>query len=416
MDWGTLGPDPFRHALAAGLGRALLHVRQRGDTPDKAALWDACLTCQTYDWALEGHRAEWLWTLVADAGLTSRWADPLLAALPEATTIPDADQRAGLALCLARAGHGGAPSALEALIHQPLDPARALPGARELIQLHGVHGLRMVFTTVGRALRSGDDRHREGMGSWMMAAEDILGVDTVARTLSEADDPDIRAVQDAWTDESPPEAADVLPPPGMAADPLTAPEREHLYTTVRSAALALAAGRTPVIDVDTLARNLARLTRHPPAVLDPLLLTLDAHPDPRVRRQLSRLLSGITDPLLRALALQGPLGHPNRLRYLIANFEPLDARRILAALDPPLPTTDQHDRCGILLRLHEARPDEDWVGSLLHIYAHAPSSLHREEALVRMVDDGTAPQWLVAEACWDAHPAVAEIAREAEPI
>jgi len=200
----------------------------------------------------------------------------------------------------------------------------------------------------------------------------------------------------------------------MAPEPLTAPEREHLYTSVRAAALALAAGRTPPLDADTLARGLARLTRHPPTVLDPLLLTLDAHPDPRVRRQLSRLLSGIRSPLLRALALQGPLGHPNRLRYLIANFEPLDARRIQVSLEPPLPPTEQHDRCGILLRLHEARPDEDWARCMLHVYAHAPSSLHREEALVRMVDDQKAPQWLVAEACWDAHPAVAEIAREAE--
>jgi len=413
MDWGTLDAESFRHALSLGLGRALLSVRQQERALDQDALWAACITCQTHDWELEGHRAPWLYTLLIDAGLATHWAEPLLASLPEATTIPDADQRAGLALCLAQAGHAGASAALEALLYRDLDPSLTVPGARELIELNGVGGLRVVLTTVGRALRSGDARHLDGMGTWMMAAEDILGVEIVARTLAESTDPYIQTVHEAWMDE-PTEAADPPHGPSLAPEPLSAPERESLYTQVRSAALALAAGRPSPLDANTLARGLARLTRHPPRVLDPLLLTLDRHADPRVRRQLSRLLSGIRDPLLRAWALEGPLGHPNRLRLLVANFEAGDAHRIRSSLQHPLEPDDLHDRCAILLRLHESRSDEDWAGCLLHVYADGPSSLHREEALVRLVDDETAPPWLVAEACWDAHPAVAEAAQEAE--
>lgn len=412
MDWGTLGAEAFRQALSGGLGRALLHVRQTERVPDEEALWQACITCQTFDWDLEGHRAPWLWTLLHDAGLATRWAEPLLASLPEATTIPDADQRAGLALCLARTGHNGATAALRALLSRDLDPTQTIPGARELIELEGIDGLHAVLRTAGRALRAGDHRHLDGLGTWMMAAEDILGVEAVAREL-ERSDPDIRAVQEAWMDE-PSDLPDPPAAPALAPEPLTPPEREHLYTAVHAAALALASGQSPRLDADALARGLARLTRHPPRFLDPLLLTLDGHPDPRVQRQVSRLLSGIRDPLLRAWALEGPIGHPNRLRYLVANFESGDAHRIRPALTLSLATDAAHDRCAILLRLHEAHPDEDWAGCLLHVYARGPSSLQREEALERLVDDAAAPPWLLAEACWDAHPAVAQAAREAE--
>ncbi len=410
IDWGTLDPTAFQRALDAGLGRALLYVRQRGAVPDPDALWHACITCQTYDWDLEGHRADWLWMLMQDAGLTSRWADSLLASLPEATTIPDADQRAGLMLWLARAGHEGAPAALEALLSRNLDPARALPGARELIQLSGTEGMRTVLGVVSKAIADGDDRYQEGLGWWMMEAEDLLGMDVVAEVL--ASEPAARVVHDLWHEDD--DSAEVTPP-SRGPTPLSDSEREHLFTTVRRCAVAFSAGQPLPLDTEDLARALARLRRHPPVLLDPMLLALDAHPDAEVRRHLSRLLAGIRDPLLRALALQGPLGHPDRLRYLVTNFEPGDAGRIQAALDVPLPAPAGHDRCAILLRLHESRLEEDWSGCLMHVYTEAPSSLHREEALVRMIDDELAPPWLVAEACWDAHPLVADVAREAEP-
>ena len=71
----------------------------------------------------------------------------------------------------------------------------------------------------------------------------------------------------------------------------------------------------------------------------------------------------------------------------MANFEPGDAHRIQPALTLPLATDAFPRPLPILLRLHEAHPDEDWAGCLLHVYARGPSSLQREEALERLVDD-----------------------------
>ena len=412
IDWATLPPERFRRALSSGHGRALLHARRLGRVPDEGALWSACLHCQTHDWTLEGHRAPWLWQVLTEAGLARAWSDRLLAALPEATSAPDADQLAGLALCIARSGHTAAVAALEAAVARPVDPTDALPGARELVALQGAAGLRTVLRAVGAALLAGDDLHLLGLGTWMMAAEDILGPRVVAEVLEAADDPASRAVRAAWADDTAlPDDDDDLPP-ARSPQPLTPREHEDLWSQVRACALARVAGRRVPLDDDHLARALARLARHAPGRVDPILLTLDTHDSPAVRRQLSRLYTGVRDPLLRALALQGPLGHPDRLRWMIANHAPGDAAQIRAAIVPRLPADDTHDQCDVLLRLHEAHADTDWSAHLLHVYDRAPSSLHREDALVRLIDDETAPTWLVTEACWDAHPDVAAVARE----
>lgn len=412
IDWGTLDAAAVNHALSVGLGRALLYARQHGSIPDTDVLWDALLHSQTYDWTLEGHRAPWLWSIVEEVGLAKSWAGSLLAALPEATSVPDADQLAGLALCIAKSGHEGAEDALEAILSAHLNPTLTVPGARELVQLRGLDGLKTVFDVVGKALIAGDERHLHGMGAWMMNVEDLLGIDVVAEALAHATDAPTRAIRDVLSEEDSDEIS--LITDSFGPRPLDSGERESLFNLVRRSALAFAAGKTVPLDDDHLAASLARLGRHPPSTLDPLLLALDAHPSPRVRRQLSKLLSGISDPLLRALALNGPLGHPDRLRLLVANYASGDARRILSALDLELSRDEDHDRSNVLLRLHEARPDEDWTGALVHVYTRAPSSLHREEALERLLDDETAPIWMVAEACWDAHPDVAATARQAD--
>jgi len=414
IDWGALEPAAVHHGLSVGLGRALLYARQRSSLPDPDLLWEALVHCQTRDWQLEGHRAPWLWSIVEEVGRARDWAGSLLAALPEASTVPDADQLAGLALCIGRSGHEGAVPALEAILSADFDPTLTVPGAAELVQLRGRDGLQTVFDVVGAALLRGDARHLDGLGTWMMAVEDILGVEAVADALAAAPNAATRALRDVLSEgDDDEEEALFVDPDLFAPAPLEDAEREDLFHRVRRCALAAAAARPYPMEADALAAALARLRRSPPSQLDPLLLALDAHPSARVRRQLSKLLAGIRDPLLRALALEGPLGHPDRLRLLVANYEPGDAQRILAALSEPLGRDALHDRCGILLRLHEAHAEPALAASLVHTYSQAPSSLHREEALERLLDYDQAPVWLVAEACWDAHPDVATVAREA---
>jgi hypothetical protein len=410
MPWSALSASAFRRALHAGLGRALIHVHSTGRVPDEAALWAACTTCQTHDWALEGHRAPWLWRLLGAAGLQQAWADRLLAALPEARSTPDADQLAGLVGCLAEAGHPQARPALRAMLSSTPDPSLTVCGARELVLLDGESGLHTVAEVVGAALLQGDAAHHQGLGTWLSQVEDILGPARVRAALATAAGPAGAALRSAWYDE---ETTDSEPPPDPGPPtpaPLEDSERQTLWMQVHACALALSRGAPAPLDADELARALARLRRRPPQQLDPLWLSLDSHPDSRVRRQLSRLFTGLRDPLLRALALEGPLGHPDRLRWMVRNLLPEDVPRILAALALGLEAAEEHDRCSILLRMHEVHPGEGWLPALLHVYRQAPSSLHREEAVVRLMDDDQAPDWLLAEARFDAHPDVAAAA------
>lgn len=412
FDWGAMDVTTFRRALFAGQGRALMCVRRLGRAPDPDALRVACLHCHTHDWGLEGHRAPWLWSLLTESGTRDQVVDTVIGA-PPATSAPDADQRCGLLQYAAQAGHPQAEAALVAALHHQPEPAEALVGAAELITLHGVQGLLMVARVVGQRLRDGAPGYATGLGAWMMSAEDLLGSRTVHTALREAAqiDPRLGAVWDVWEDA--PLADDPGLDPGPLTGPrhLTLPERARLVGLVRACATAWAAGRPLPVHEGDLAQALARLAREGLSELDPLLLVLDSVPNADLRRQLSRLLAWHRHPVLRALALEGPLGHPDRLRLLVANYAPGDHRLIPAHLDPDLAPDERHDVASILLRLHAAHGDVDWSAALLHAYGAAPSSLHREDALARLIDAGSAPDWVVSEACWDAHPAVAEVAQ-----
>jgi len=411
LDWSHLDPAAFRHALSSGHGRALLSVRQRGEALDVEAVVDACVHCGTHDWQLEGHRADWLWLLLGEADLQDSLLEVIFGALHHTDHLADADQLCALALHAARAGHAEAEHHIHAALRRQPDPASGLVAATQLVQLRGVDGLVTVAREVGRRLLDGDVRYLDGLGVWLMEAEDLLGAAAVEEVLDRvgAVDPRVAAVVASWQDAEA-GADDFEPtPPVDAPSPM---ERESLVSTVRTAALALADGRPSPVPAPMLARALARLARHGLSELDPLLVALDAHPSPEVRRQLSRLLAWHTHEALRALALAGPLGHPDRLRLLVNNFEKGDERTIVASLDPSLSPRLRHDVGDLLLRLSARHPTVQWSPAWLHIYRHAPSSLHREDALARLIDADAAPAWVVAEACWDAHPSVAEVARE----
>lgn len=411
LDWSHLNAASFRQALRTGHGRVLLCVRQRGDAPCAEAVLQACIRCDTHDWQLEGHRAAWLWRILDEGGLQDALLETIFAAGPTATRVEDADQICGLALLAAQAGHPSAEAHLHAaLSHQP-DPTRGIVAAQQLVELSGLDGLITVARHIGRHLIDGDTRYLDGLGLWLMQAEDHLGAAAVEEVLDRvaAIDERVAAVVASW-DDSETEDDDLPPPPALES--VSPSESGSLLEIARTAALALADGRPSPVPASTLARALARLARHGLSELDPLLVALDAHPSDEVRRQLSRLLAWHSHEALRALALAGPLGHPDRLRLLVNNFERGDERAIFTSLDPSLTPRLRHDVGDLLLRIAARHPTIEWTPALLHIYRHAPSSLHREDALARLIDTTRAPAWMLAEACWDAHPAVAEVAQE----
>ncbi len=411
LDWSYLDAASFRRSLRTGHGRALLCVRQRGNAPHIGAVLQACIRCHTHDWELEGHRAAWLWRVLDEGGLQDTLLPRIFAESPTLTRVEDADQICGLALLAAQAGRpdGGA-HLRSALSHQP-DPTQGIVAANQLVELYGLDGLLLVARHIGRHLLDGDTRYLDGLGLWLMHAEDQLGAAAVDEVLERvaAIDERVAAVVDSW-DDSGADADPVHPPP--APDSVAPSERGSLLETVRTAALALVDGRPVPVSDPLLARALARLARHGLSELDPVLVTLDSHPSAEVRRQLSRLLAWHSHEALRALALAGPLGHPDRLRLLLNNFQPGDEHAIFASLDPSLTPRLRHDVSDLLLRLAARHSTVKWTSALFHIYRHAPCSLHREDALARLIDTADAPAWMLAEASWDAHPAVAEVAQE----
>ena len=94
------------------------------------------------------------------------------------------------------------------------------------------------------------------------------------------------------------------------------------------------------------------------------------------------------------------------IALLVNNFEAGDfafcARHLKLRDDPD----EVHNLVGELLDLCEANPDSDALDCLLYVYEFSPCSICRGRAVKALMDKSTAPDWVQAEAAFDANPEI----------
>jgi len=141
----------MRLALARGLGRALLHVRNHGMERDRELVLAAALHNQTYDPQCEGSRADWMHEF-----LDERLAEAFLDRAGDVgASFWDALQQRRLLFLLARGGRGRARELLYAGFRAKPD-SDDLIGGEEILKLDGAAGLRECL----RRLRSQEPAER----------------------------------------------------------------------------------------------------------------------------------------------------------------------------------------------------------------------------------------------------------------
>ncbi|MDQ6908389.1 MAG: hypothetical protein M3176_16320, partial [Chloroflexota bacterium] len=182
--------EEFRRVLAAGLGRAILHLRDHDDTPYRDVILSACTHGLQYDRQLEGARSKYLLELIECTDRQEWYHDQILAALERTPIDPDldADQLFAFAWQYAEEGDVAAREALYAAFAAHVATrskhARESEGNVYLVELDGLKGFLIAADLLGQWLL---DDPEVWFSDWALSRlEERQGKEEVAAALRQA--------------------------------------------------------------------------------------------------------------------------------------------------------------------------------------------------------------------------------------
>lgn len=372
-------------------------------------LIEACMTCLTYDPQCEAERAPWLFSLVEQAGLSTRVIQALgtLIQQPPPEDYRDMAQRSALLKEFAAGGAEEARRLLYSSLVRLTDSVDVI-GADPIIELDGTAGLIHVARQLGRWLQADP-------GFWAHDLASQVEGGLAALEQHAESDPDVAAYL-AGTSASDPRVA----PP---AKTWTASEIvSYVASRPRDSCHWLRSwGTNATSDECEVVFNALLATNDPEQArrlfrafakkgvprFEPGLLPWVTHHDDRVQWAAIQALAPVSHGELRQLALR-MISERKSLGFnlLVNNFEAGDFAWCMKHLPEPGEAEDDdiHHDLTSLLDQGKAHPGPEALGCLLHVYELSPCSTCRWQAVEAMVGSNTTPAWVLAEARFDAVP------------
>ena len=148
-----LSREQFEHAVQAGLGRAVLHLRKVGIVGLEDVILAACGKHPAYDAQCEYDRTPWISALVIEAGLEAAAAERVAQAIAQNTYTYDLSHAAGIAAALAERGSELARASLYRVFDRRATEDDWI-GVEEIIGLDGLSGLLYIARELGARLRA----------------------------------------------------------------------------------------------------------------------------------------------------------------------------------------------------------------------------------------------------------------------
>jgi len=183
--------EKFRHILAAGLGRAILYLRDHDDMPYRDVILYACTHGSQFDRQSEGARSKYLLEVIECTDAQQWYHDQILAALERTLTDPDLDADQLFAFAWQYAEEGDATAAREALyaafaanVATRSNDARESEGIVYLVELDGIKGFLFATDLLGHWLL---DDPEVWLSDWALSRlEEQQGKEGVAAALRQA--------------------------------------------------------------------------------------------------------------------------------------------------------------------------------------------------------------------------------------
>ncbi|MDJ0364369.1 hypothetical protein QMK33_04340 [Hymenobacter sp. H14-R3] len=405
----------FRQSARLGTGRAYLLARDNPDVDFSAAIIEVALKNFAYDGQAEGSRAQYVFALYGLSKHQARIRRAVLAGL--ATEHDDTwtlQQLFELALLFAQ--HGDAP-ARQAMYHRFLrKPIHGSDwvGARELMALDGLAGLRYVAQKFGRALAKNPDDWQDDhliksfqednptLDAWADLRHAAQHDDNVRRYLHNVEA--TRARQEAYQ---------------RPAREL--PGRQEMIEVPRQRALPfLFRKKLQPTDLEYFAKRL--LTEKSKAVIENILFVfgefkypLDyrlilelARQQARSRYRLAEFataaLQHLSAPEIRAFALQKLATTTRPSQYtdlLISNYQTGDAGLLTAIVQRSHHEHTLEQLACSYVAIYEATKTPECAPPLLALYHKMTCGIHRSEVVRLLLENQVLPIWLNEELPFD---------------
>ncbi|MHB8648528.1 MAG: hypothetical protein ACYDAR_22325, partial [Thermomicrobiales bacterium] len=182
--------EEFRRVLAAGLGRAILYLRDHDDAPYRDVILYACTNGLQYDRQSEGARSKYLLEVIECTDAQQWYRERILAAFARTLTDPDldVDQLFAFAWQYAEEGDAAAREALYAMFAANVESrstyARESEGVVYLVELDGIKGFLFAAGLLGKWLL---DDPEVWFSDWALSRlEEQQGKEEVAVALQQA--------------------------------------------------------------------------------------------------------------------------------------------------------------------------------------------------------------------------------------
>lgn len=437
--------EGFRRVLAAGLGRAILYLRDHDDTPYRDVILYACTHGLQYDRQSEGARSKYLLELIECTDAQQWYHDQILAALARTPADPelDADQLFAFAWQYAEEGDVTAREALYATFAANVATcstyARECEGNVYLVELDGLKGFLFAADLLGQWLL---DDPEARFGDWALSRlEEQQGKEEAATALQQAaiTNPRIAAYVRHLYEER-----EVKP--GKRADPAAWTYERVLSRIAEHAKKGsdrIAHGdlqqwghRASDVDIARVAEELLR--ENDSARLYPLisifarrvfplspdrLITLaraapdagynlsDATLEERIAWWACRALQNVAHPAVRDLVLYF-MGTQHLVArgtgLLRSNYHDGDHVLIEGCLRYAESDDSFHSIGLDALQIYKTRPLPESAGALTLIYERGLCSRCREWAVDLLDRLQSLPEWMIEEGCFDVNEDIRE--------
>ena len=136
--------------------------------------------------------------------------------------------------------------------------------------------------------------------------------------------------------------------------------------------------------------------------MDSRITDLCVYPDRDVQRTAYRALANNSHPTIRQFAIdQIREGEPYAIPLLRKNYAPGDERAILNSINLTGNLNETHWTLSDIIKVLEDNPSAEGLQLGIIAYASTPCGICRSAAAKLLIEQGTAPQWLVEECRFD---------------
>ncbi|MGI8858433.1 MAG: hypothetical protein ACR2JW_22045 [Thermomicrobiales bacterium] len=430
--------EEFQRILSAGLGRAILYLRDHDATPYRTVILHDCIQGGGYDRQVEGSRAEWLFELIQLTNEQQWYRDRIIAAFIASPDEEEYDTHQLFEFAWLFAEHGDAEArhAIYTTFARSVAERDDDTGAGELVELDGLEGFVFVADCLGRRLPMNPDSWTSDLALSLLEKRLGEGEATEAVQRAATENPAVAGYLSAVRQRRAryveggrrsqrilnyDEIKEIIRDPNAARRTVTllrwgqkAPDNDVIraaHDFLQEEDLSRLYGYVTVFTKRAFPLTPEKLIALACSALDRPYEARTADINARVALRSWNVLQLVRHPSVRAFSLQSLQSvhwADRAVGLLMSNYVEGDQLLIEECLTRHQDSEWVHDVGFDALKVFGVNPTPDSVAILQMIYERTPCSVCRGRCVEQLIALGQLPAWMAEECRLDANEAIRE--------